>query len=476
MMAILAAAYWALALMVYVLGGEQFRQRAATSETFSAVASIGEITDGMTVTQRVTLDADRLDTIEVMTDTYARENTGTLILTIQNEAGETLAQPHVDISKAENWQYLRIPLEAPLVLDDTGDLLITLTTEGCEPGNAISILYGNTISTARYEMNAPIDQSDLFVVNGQMGGGRLCLRASGVTFLQFYKTFWLIVPGAFLLLALYSFWCLHRSKQGKITVFSMLMTVAQRYGFLLRQLVARDFKSKYKRSMLGILWSFLNPLLTMAVQYVIFSRMFKSDISNFAVYLIVGTIFFNFLTDSVTNGMLAITGNATLIKKVYMPKYIYPVSKVCSSLINFTLTLIPMVLVILLTGTSITPKMLLLIYDVLCMTGFVLGMALIMSTAMTFFQDTQFLWSVLSLLWLYMTPIFYPETIIPVAFRTLYHMNPMYQYITFARTVIIDGVSPDPLCYLWCLLAAALFLLVGSWVFRKHQDRFIMYL
>lgn len=112
-------------------------------------------------------------------------------------------------------------------------------------------------------------------------------------------------------------------------------------------------------------------------------------------------------------------------------------------MVNFALAIIPLLLVMLITGTAFTPALLLLIFDMLCLLGFVTGMSLLLTTAMTFFQDTQFLWGVVSMMWMYLTPLFYPESIIPAQFLTVYHMNPMYQYITFARICIIDGVSPE---------------------------------
>ena len=175
-------------------------------------------------------------------------------------------------------------------------------------------------------------------------------------------------------------------------------------------------------------------------------------------------------------GMTSITGNASLIKKVYMPKYIYPVSRVISSLVNFLIALIPLMLVMLFNGLWPRPALLLLVFDILCLLGFVVGMGLLLTTAMTFFQDTQFLWGVVSMMWMYLTPIFYPESIIPAKLLTLYHMNPMYQYITFARICIIDGVSPAPMAYLWCMISSVVVLALGVVVFKKNQDKFVLYL
>ena len=175
-------------------------------------------------------------------------------------------------------------------------------------------------------------------------------------------------------------------------------------------------------------------------------------------------------------GMSSITSNAALIKKVYVPKYIFPVSRVLSSLINLGTSMIPLLAVMLLTGTWPKLSILLLVFDILCLIVFVMGMSLLLSTCMTFFQDTQFLWGVVSMIWMYLTPIFYMDTIIPEKFLGVYHMNPMYQYINFARTCIIEGVSPSPISYLWCILAALVAFIAGTAVFRKNQDRFVMYL
>lgn len=175
-------------------------------------------------------------------------------------------------------------------------------------------------------------------------------------------------------------------------------------------------------------------------------------------------------------GITSITGNAALIKKVYMPKYIYPVSRVISSLVNLGFSLIPLFGVAILSGLPLQPSMLLLVFDLLCLLMFITGMVLTLSTMMTFFQDTQFLWGVASMMWMYLTPIFYPESIVPARFLTLYHMNPMYQYITFARICIINGTSPAPTAYLWCLVSGLVVLLAGLYVFKRNQDKFVLYL
>ena len=138
--------------------------------------------------------------------------------------------------------------------------------------------------------------------------------------------------------------------------------------------------------------------------------------------------------------------------------------------------MIPLCFLVLLSGIPLRKSMLLIPLVLLFATVFNIGMSLLLSSSMVFFRDTQFLWGIFSMLWMYMTPIFYPESIIPARFLQLYHINPMYQFIYFLRTIIIDGRSPGPYTYLYCLLCAVVPLLLGLWVFRRTQDRFVFYL
>lgn len=476
LMAIWAACYWILAATVYLVAGQQFHYTSVTSDALSATATIGELVDGTTVTQRIIAPAESLTGFDLMAGTYGLTNTGTLHAVFTNEADEVVAAKDIDVATLTDGKYLTISLDDTLRVQSGEPLTLTLTTTGCMSGNAVTIYCGNTIITGRFDVAQNISEADRYTFNGTSGIGRLCIKVNGIRTLTFYRDYWFIVGGAFVVLALL---CLHWWRGAKVGHNNPLIAVCMlftRYGFLIRQLVSRDFKTKYKRSALGMAWSFLNPLLTMSVQYVVFSTLFKSDIPNYPVYLLSGIVFFNFFNEAVSMGMTSITGNASLIKKVYMPKYIYPVSRILSSMVNFALAIIPLLLVMVITGTAFTPALLLLIFDMLCLLGFVTGMSLLLTTSMTFFQDTQFLWGVISMMWMYMTPLFYPESIIPAQFLTFYHMNPMYQYITFARICIIDGLSPEPMAYLWCIISSLVVLGLGILAFKRHQDKFVLYL
>lgn len=255
-----------------------------------------------------------------------------------------------------------------------------------------------------------------------------------------------------------------------------LIDALTKYHFLIKQLVNRDFKTKYKRSVLGVFWSFLNPLLTMTVQYVVFSNLFRFDIEHYPVYLLTGILMFSYFSEAITLTLSSIVTNAALIKKVYVPKYIYPLTRVLSSFINLAISLVPLILVVLVSGLRLTFACLLIIYPMICIGVFCLGLGMLLATSMVFFQDTQFLWSVLSMIWMYLTPIFYPASILPSNVAWILKVNPLYYFIDFMRTCIIDGTSPGAFMYVACFAWAVGMLIVGALVFKKNQDKFILYL
>ncbi|MBR5108632.1 MAG: ABC transporter permease [Clostridia bacterium] len=472
-MTVIAAIYCALAVLIYLAAFPQFRYKEVTGKTVVSSAAIGEIVDGETVTQRLTLPSDQLREISLLTGTYDRTNSGTVLLTITDEQGETIAEEKIDASAVNNNQYTTVRFSSPVKIQAGETVTLSLTSQGCSSGNAFTVYTGTSWEGDGADSLA-IPAEEYAAWNGSPAAGMLCVRLTGLADRSFYITYWVIVLGLFAaVFAACTVWW-KQAKQGENNPLVMVCTLFTRYQLLFRQLVSRDFKAKYKRSALGIIWSFLNPLLTMTVQYIVFSTLFKSDIENFPVYLLIGIVFFNFFSESVTMGMTSITANASLIKKVYMPKYIFPVCRVISSLINFLLALIPLFLVMILTGTAFRVSLLLIVYDIICLTAFCMGVGLILSTAMTFFQDTQFLWGVISMIWMYFTPLFYPERIIPSSIIGIYRLNPLYQFVTFARTCVIQGRSPEPMMYLQCVLSALIAVLLGAFIFKKNQDRFIL--
>lgn len=214
----------------------------------------------------------------------------------------------------------------------------------------------------------------------------------------------------------------------------------------------------------------------MLVQYLVFSTLFRSAIDHFPVYLISGIIVFSFFTECVTLGMDAIVMNASLITKVAIPKLIFPFSRALSSLINFLISLLPLLLLMLLTGVRVSPALLLLPMMIALLFLFALGVTLVMATLNVFFRDTRFLWSVISLLWTYATPIFYPDTIWPEGLRGIFHLNPMYQLIDFLRQIVIAGIPPTPERLLACTAGAFGMLMIGLVIFRRYEKKFVFHL
>lgn len=247
----------------------------------------------------------------------------------------------------------------------------------------------------------------------------------------------------------------------------------KKYKFLINQLVARDFKTKYKRSLLGVLWSLLNPMLTMAVQYMIFSTLFRFDLPHYQVYLLSGIVMFNFLSEATNQALVSITGNAGLITKVYMPKYVFPITKVLSACINLGFSLIALYLLILLSGLKITWIHVFIPFALLNMIIFTIGFSLILASLMVFFRDMQFLYGVFILLWNYMTPIFYPESIIGDKFKWVLQFNPMYHFIRYVRNIVLDNSMPTLRAHLFCLIFSIGTLIIGTIIFKKTEKKFI---
>ena len=470
--AIALAVYVVLAVAFYWISGDQLHFRDENTDAITASEPIGELVQGMEIRQPFTAQADEILGVDMLLSTYARENQCRVFVSIVDENGLTLAQAELSGAEIEDNVTRTVSFVQPVQVTPGTRYALVLTSPDGAPGNAITAWQGSTITTARAEV--PVEISARLLVHGDAQEGMLHYSFQTQSYFWFGTFYWYFILGMGLLLAGYCAYLCRMTRQGRRSLGLRVISALQRYGYLMRQLVARDFKTKYKRSVLGVLWSFLNPLLTMTVQYIVFSTVFRNDIQNFPAYLLIGVVFFNFFSESCGMGLLSIIGNAPLITKVYIPKYIFPAARVLSSFINFLLALLPLSAVLLITGQRVTKAFLLLPFSLACLLLFCMGMALLLSAMMVFFRDVQFLWNVISMLWMYATPIFYPETIIPSQFVTLYKMNPLYHFIRFTRLILLDGVSPEPRAYLFCVIAAVLPLLLGLAVFRKTQDRFVL--
>lgn len=251
----------------------------------------------------------------------------------------------------------------------------------------------------------------------------------------------------------------------------------KKYSFLLQQLVGRDFKVKYKRSVLGIIWSLLYPILTMAVMAIVFSNVFKFSTPgvSYLAYLLSGLVMFNYFSEASNLAMSSVVANFSLLNKIYIPKYIFPLSKCLFVGINFLLTLIPLYVVLIATGTGINIYHVFLPYAFICLFMFTLGMGFILSAISVFLRDMFYIYGIIIMMWTYLTPIMYDITMISEKLRIFLKLNPMYHYINFAREIILYGRIPQPFTWIVCIASSVIVLLIGMLVFKKTQDKFIYY-
>lgn len=243
---------------------------------------------------------------------------------------------------------------------------------------------------------------------------------------------------------------------------------------LLTELVARDIKIKYRRSVLGVLWTLLNPLCMMIILSVVFSSIFKFDIENFPLYVLSGQVVFNFFNDATTNSMTAILNNASLIKKVYVPKYLFVFSRIFSSFINLMASFCALLLVMIATRAELHWEMVLSIIPLTMLVGFSLGIGLVLAALTVRFRDIMHLYSVFTTGLMYLTPVIYPMSMLPDLIKKIVMLNPLTNYLTMFRDVIFNATLPSLGSVALGLIEMVLALILGLWVFYKKQDGFIL--
>lgn len=250
-----------------------------------------------------------------------------------------------------------------------------------------------------------------------------------------------------------------------------------RYLPLLTELVVRDIKVRYRNSVLGVLWTVLNPLLMMIVMSVIFSKLFGNTIENFAIYYLSGYILYSFLNDATTQALFSVVYNSALTKKVYIPKYLFPLSKIVSALVNLFFSFCAMLIVMFFTGTKFYWTILLSFIPAMYLAIFCCGLGLILTTMNVFFRDIGHFYGIITLVWMYLTPLFYPEDLlIENGMSVLLRWNPLYHNVTYFRMLILEGEVPGIAHNLLCIIPGVVLLILGVIIFRKRQDEFILYI
>lgn len=255
-----------------------------------------------------------------------------------------------------------------------------------------------------------------------------------------------------------------------------------RYRELIKNLVTRDLRVRYKNSVLGVLWSLLNPLLMTLVFTVVFTLMIPSDIEKYPVFFMCGFLPWSFFSASLTGGTGSIVNNAPLIKKVYFPREVLPLSEVLSNLVNFLLALVVLFAMIFVFQIELTAAVLMLPFIILAQVMFTLGMALALSTANVFFRDTQHILEIMLLAWFFLTPIFYPIKTLPESAQLFgltvdiqlwaRRLNPMASLVASYRDILYWGKPTGIDFFLRTLVTCFLVLVAGYLVFCRFSSVF----
>jgi len=250
-----------------------------------------------------------------------------------------------------------------------------------------------------------------------------------------------------------------------------------RFKYYLVLLIKRDFNSKYRKSILGVLWSLLNPILLMLVMTLVFSTLFRNffSVEFFPVYLLSGQVIWGFFSESTSLAMSSVIASEGVIKKIYVPKYIFPLSRVISSLVNMAFSLIAFFIVVLVTGAPLSWTMFLIPIPILFIFVFSLGVAMFISSLAVFFRDLTYLYGILTLLLMYLSAIFWPIEILDGNILSqLMGLNPLYLFITYFRNLTYWGTVPDLWSNFVCIGFALSSFCLGTYVFMKQQDKFIL--
>ena len=248
-----------------------------------------------------------------------------------------------------------------------------------------------------------------------------------------------------------------------------------KYFVFLKEVVKRDIKRKYYRSVLGILWTVLNPLLSMLVMTIVFSTLFRRNIDNYPIYLLCGQLTFSFISGSGSRGLNSILANAGFIRSIYIPKYIFVVSSVVGAFIDMMFSLTALFLVMFFTGAPFSLNLLMLPVLLILEFMFALGWAFILATYGTFLRDLHYLYGIFSTLWMWVSAIFYPVTIIPTTYRFIFDLNPALHFISIMRAICYEGVAPTEKSIIIATCYSVLMLAFGISVFKANENKFFLY-
>ena len=245
--------------------------------------------------------------------------------------------------------------------------------------------------------------------------------------------------------------------------------------FLLEEIVKKNFSAKYKDSYLGIIWTILSPLLMMILFTIIFSTLFSRNIDNYAVYFLCGWCLFQFFTSAISASMNAIKGNKNILQKTPAPKYIFVIGAIISELINYLIMIILLIIIILITHAPFyLSTMFFAIIPLISLVIMITGLGLMLSIACVYYTDIKHLWTIISMMLLYASAIFYPMDIIPIEYRQYLLLNPLYWILDQFRCFVYYGTYPQLLQIVNSLMLSCIIFIVGLIVFKKYSYKVTM--
>ena len=245
------------------------------------------------------------------------------------------------------------------------------------------------------------------------------------------------------------------------------------YRELLKTNIKKEIRGKYKGSWLGVLWTFLNPLLMLAVYAFVFPYILRVNVDNYTIFMIVALIPWNFFTTAIQSGTGSVVANGNILKKVYFPREIIPISITTSQLVNFLITCIIMAVFIIFSGVGFSVHALLFPLLVLIQYVLILGLTFILSALTVFVRDIDHFVSVILMLGFYATPIVYQGEMLPKKFQIFLKLNPMAQLVEAYRSILYYHRMPDmTMLIIWGLGSVAL-LVIGYLIFKKLEKSFV---
>ncbi|MBO4910932.1 MAG: ABC transporter permease [Lachnospiraceae bacterium] len=254
-----------------------------------------------------------------------------------------------------------------------------------------------------------------------------------------------------------------------------IITKMKKHSFMFQELVKRDFKAKYKRTVLGMVWSILNPLLTLFVMRLVFTGLYGYDKPFYTTYLFAGNLMYGYFREATNGGMYSLMSNAGIFTKINVPKYLFLLSKNVSAVINFALTLVVFFVFAAIDGVPFHPRFLCIIFPIITMTLFNIGIGMILSALFVFFRDIQYIYDVFTMLLMYLSAIFYYVDRFPAQYQRFFLLNPVYCNIKFVRIIVIDGNIPSISFHLLLLGYAFIALCIGSVIYKTQNTKFLYY-